>query len=418
MLRLLSDLVVFLTTTGAVDDIMLTPAAAHEVALTSSGWAAEYDGVPYTMVPDEQDQNFYVFGDLANQGANTEAVSLTAAVTGAATLFNGTGVQAPLTLTPGGTAFDSTASFASGTVTGAYDIDVAFTYADLALDADTSNNSDSYPFWVTDYTYGRDIDTYTGSGLWNGDDGGTPAISNGFTMGPWYSMKTTQTIYSVKTALTASTDPGALIYAQIYLVDAGSFTLVYDGSGGNDEHVITAADISVSPTITELRIPINEGLGFTMDAGSDYIVCIGHYGGPEAIVLMNGQVETPEQTVFLFDPNDVTWYYMTSVPVLRAVFDKEDIGVNENEGGITLGQNIPNPFNGTSVINYSLENASSVTLEVTDVTGKLVQTINAGNVAAGEHTITIDANQFAEGIYNYTLRTDNFSATKRMMITK
>jgi len=405
-----------------IDDVSLTSSPDHEVELLNTRWVATNSGIPYTMVPNEQNQPFRIFGDLSNQGANSEDVTFTASVvdpTVGTTLFNGSGAQGAITM-PAGSCFsvsDSTATWNSGIVTGAFDMNISFTYPDIALDLDVTNNTVTNPFWVTDYVYGRDSDTYTGNGLWNGED--ASGISNGYYMGPEYRMETTQTIYAIETALTNASDPGALIFCQIYAVDATGFTLVYDGSGGSDERAITAADISASPTITPVLIPINNGLGFQMDAGTSYVVCVGHYGGNEAIVLMNGQVETPEQTVFLFDQTQVDWFFVTSVPVLRGIFDPGPLSINKNEqSNITLGQNVPNPFNGTSVITYALEEAANVTLEVTDIAGKIVKVLTPGTVSAGEHQITLNGNEFAKGMYNYTLKADNFSATKRMIITK
>src|SRR5690606_38553959 len=126
----------------------------------------------------------------------------------------------------------------------------------------------------------------------------------------------------------------------------------------------------------------------------------GHYGGPNALVLMNGQAHiTPEQTVFVLDGTDNIWYYMTSTPMIRANFSDEGLGVNENVANAELGQNVPNPFNGTSQITYSLDNSSDVTFEITDVTGKVVKRVYEGVKGAGEYTIMLDANEFSQGIY-------------------
>src|SRR5690606_41623540 len=106
--------------------------------------------------------------------------------------------------------------------------------------------------------------------------------------------------------LTNSTDVDAFIYAQIYQIDqaTGSFDLVYDGSGSlNGEYEVQSYHISASPNVTNVKVPIENG--YSMVAGEEYIVCIGHYGGPNALVLMNGQAHiTPEQTVFVLDGTD------------------------------------------------------------------------------------------------------------------
>jgi glucose/arabinose dehydrogenase len=89
-----------------------------------------------------------------------------------------------------------------------------------------------------------------------------------------------------------------------------------------------------------------------------------------------------------------------------------------------LGQNYPNPATGRTQIDYSVSEASSVSLELFDVTGKLIKTLVNGNVEQGAHTIEIgDVNKFAEGSYFYKIEVKQnnktvFTETKKMMIVK
>ena len=72
-------------------------------------------------------------------------------------------------------------------------------------------------------------------------------------------------------------------------------------------------------------------------------------------------------------------YYTTSTPMVRLNFDPS-IGVTENVvGNMELGQNIPNPFNNTTAINYSVASNANVTLTVVDMTGKVVMNCKRRN---------------------------------------
>ncbi|MFA6455864.1 MAG: T9SS type A sorting domain-containing protein [Bacteroidota bacterium] len=81
-----------------------------------------------------------------------------------------------------------------------------------------------------------------------------------------------------------------------------------------------------------------------------------------------------------------------------------------------LEQNFPNPFNPSTNIRYSLSQASHVDLTVYDLLGNEVATLVKGEMEAGEHTVTFNASHMSSGMYFYTLRTKNFSETKRMML--
>jgi len=93
-----------------------------------------------------------------------------------------------------------------------------------------------------------------------------------------------------------------------------------------------------------------------------------------------------------------------------------------------LYQNYPNPFNPETFIPYQLASDSGVKIKIYDVSGKLVHTLNIGQRKAGlyvdrEKAASWDGrNQQGEpvtsGIYFYQFATDNFSATKRMLIAK
>ncbi len=91
-------------------------------------------------------------------------------------------------------------------------------------------------------------------------------------------------------------------------------------------------------------------------------------------------------------------------------------GVNLNESLNALNQNYPNPFVGSTEISYELGVASDVTIEVTDMTGRVVLSLNEGHLPAGSHTCAINAENLESGLYFYTLKAGQFTETKRMVV--
>lgn len=88
-----------------------------------------------------------------------------------------------------------------------------------------------------------------------------------------------------------------------------------------------------------------------------------------------------------------------------------------------LEQNIPNPFNPTTVIGYYLPSAAQVTLDVYNVNGqRIVRLINshqeAGYHAAEWNAVDQAGNAVASGIYFYRLETNGNVATKKMLLLK
>lgn len=82
-----------------------------------------------------------------------------------------------------------------------------------------------------------------------------------------------------------------------------------------------------------------------------------------------------------------------------------------------LDDNIPNPFNNTTVIPYTLpENAEKAHINIYDVTGKL---ISSNEVTNKNNMVTLSANDFESGVYIYKLEMNGeILGNKKMIIIK
>jgi hypothetical protein len=114
--------------------------------------------------------------------------------------------------------------------------------------------------------------------------------------------------------------------------------------------------------------------------------------------------------------------YATINPMLylRVPLENTDIS-GENvtlPNGIALSQNYPNPFNAQTSISFYLPTRSDVTLDIFDLLGRKIATLNQGLLDAGEHSIIWDAAKYASGIYLYRLQAGQQSAIGRMVLEK
>jgi len=84
----------------------------------------------------------------------------------------------------------------------------------------------------------------------------------------------------------------------------------------------------------------------------------------------------------------------------------------------SLLQNYPNPFNPTTRIQYSVAGYQFVNLSVYDVLGRNIATLVNEQKQPGNYFVDFNANNLASGIYFYSLRVNNSTKTRKMIIIK
>lgn len=84
----------------------------------------------------------------------------------------------------------------------------------------------------------------------------------------------------------------------------------------------------------------------------------------------------------------------------------------------SLAQNFPNPFNPSTSISYTLGKKSFVSLKIYDITGKEISSLVNANQTEGKYSVNFNAAKLSSGIYFYSLKTDYFSETRKMILTK
>ena len=83
-----------------------------------------------------------------------------------------------------------------------------------------------------------------------------------------------------------------------------------------------------------------------------------------------------------------------------------------------LNQNYPNPFNPSTRITYFVPKESFVNIKIYDFLGREVKTLVNEFKATGSYDLVFDASNLPSGTYFYTMNSENFSDTKKMIILK
>lgn len=95
----------------------------------------------------------------------------------------------------------------------------------------------------------------------------------------------------------------------------------------------------------------------------------------------------------------------------------------QTPGPLTLLPNHPNPFNAGTTVTYALAQAATVSVDVYDVRGRLVATLESGHRDAGAHDVpwdgaATDGRPAPAGAYIVRITTDAGSATRLMALVR
>jgi len=127
-------------------------------------------------------------------------------------------------------------------------------------------------------------------------------------------------------------------------------------------------------------------------------------------------VENKLPETFTMSVNETVERFTLTVEAGEAVnIDEPGTGLPQR---VALNQNYPNPFNPSTVISYDLPEASDVTIQVYDMTGRQVATLVNSRMEAGTHEVTFNAGNLASGVYIYRLQAGEHMLTRKLTLIK
>lgn len=84
----------------------------------------------------------------------------------------------------------------------------------------------------------------------------------------------------------------------------------------------------------------------------------------------------------------------------------------------SLHQNYPNPFNPVTKIRFDMSKLSNAKIIIYDLFGREITTLINEQLKPGIYEVDWDGSNYASGVYFYSLVTDEFTETKRMVLIK
>ncbi len=113
------------------------------------------------------------------------------------------------------------------------------------------------------------------------------------------------------------------------------------------------------------------------------------------------------------DPIDVQ--YITGITFDAIVPIPVSVDEIAGPSNLSVSQNLPNPASVKTTIEISSETIAAVTVEVSNIVGQTVRTIDAG-IINGDMSVTIDVSDLEAGVYLYSVTIGNERVSKRMLV--
>ena len=397
-----------------IDDVMIIEGPANDVDLERAYTDFSYDnGGYYSQTPISQVAPITFRGVVLNDGGIAQTtVNMGVNITGAGTYSQTSNTLASMPVYMRDTLKIVTPFTppSVGTYTAVYTVDQTET------DEVLSNNTITRTFKVSDTTYARD-NGVIGTGITNSlsPSDYTGGDVDASVIGTLYEFPANAVITTASAYVATSTQNGASFDFVLYMIDAlGAFVEV-----ATSDIYLVNVNADKNKWVT---MPFVSGQ-YTVTGGESYIIGVRVYGAPafDLDILNDLTLETvqPEQTTFVNPGGLGTWGWIQKSPFLHLNIEVINPGVNENDAqNVLLQQNIPNPAVGNTAINFEIVKSNTVSLSLYDVAGKLMKTIQKGNLAAGMHTINVETADLGAGVYFYTLTVGDQTITKKMTVMK
>ena len=166
--------------------------------------------------------------------------------------------------------------------------------------------------------------------------------------------------------------------------------------------------------------------GFTVVSENETSLPFKFLGGSTSCMLITGTSAPGDEGVYPIEVTGLSWATVfgvaTSQPFIVDWYQIEvvtgTVGVNEfGSNDFEVRQNIPNPFNNKSTIEFYLPLDKTVNINIYSVLGKVVKSEEIKG-QKGTNKYMLHGNDFSNGMYFYNLTCSNKTITKRFVVNK
>lgn len=145
----------------------------------------------------------------------------------------------------------------------------------------------------------------------------------------------------------------------------------------------------------------------------------------DSIVVFQGQSDQESRSAYFqiiatdqHARTDTMWYHTVDPTKPLDAIQTSTVRRGDLPEQIHLSKNYPNPFSGSTNIEFDLATGSHVLLEVFDVLGRKVATVVDEGLPSGRHQVEWNSGDVPNGMYLYRLTSGGYRATQSMMVIR
>ena len=287
----------------------------------------------------------------------------------------------------------------------------------------------STPLWVWDSPQGggskqaaiaqmdiSDDGNWVAFGNWGVEDNTFPEVfvfKSDTSTGPWFSIDTPGSVFSVDLSSDGQ-----------YLCTGGKAVHANEMGSGGDVYAAHIDQTSAVESVDMFADARDEGILLSWSIVGDVPASVSvlreltQNGSADISGALSGSATSwldvsPEAGV-----EYAYWLEVTELDGTVSRFGPSEVTVPGAVSELTLSDPYPNPASSSLTISYELATDGAVSLNVYDLSGRLVETLVSGEQTAGRHSVSWDSSVAATGVYLLRLEAAGEAITKRAVISR
>ena len=188
--------------------------------------------------------------------------------------------------------------------------------------------------------------------------------------------------------------------------------MIYGGSQGSITVLLTKWNTAISKRDTiAYKLQGLSGMAMSWANFSFNLTYMDSLQNPDScIVVLRSSGSAPTN-------NDYLWVDGLAFSGTVAIAQPQNlVGLKENASRVSKISVFPNPASNQIVVNYNLIENNKISIQIIDISGKVVKEILPVNSAIGVNTVIIETNTLTKGIYSLIMMGNNIIQSNKLVI--